>query len=379
MQVLQVDTSRSGDRVVVGSDEFEVFFETSEDVTDSANFAVWTALPFAMRLGRPLHVTGRVSPVLLGNARHIVRLWSMWAPDLYREIDITASEMAETACAGRDAELMAFSGGVDSTVALSEHVSLTGRKPDILTVLGMDYRREDAGRFGKLLDLTAEFRRQRTGAHLIVKSDAASVMRRFGVSADRGFGFQLAASFFLFDHRYGHFLAAADFADFQECLVGPYSTASCLTHHYSSGMCRSRLLGLDTTRAEKVAKLADDQLALHSVSFCKDYHTRPDNCGVCSKCVRTKAMFFAYSQEVPDIFLTPGFAPEDLGSVDLSRTFERIFAQDVLNLAQRRGNTAYFQKLADGLNNPNPPAGLKLTLHKLRIMLKARQARKSRK
>lgn len=379
MQALQVDTSRSGDRVVVGSDDFEVYFETSEDVTDSANHAVWTALPIAMRLGRPLHVAGRVSPDLLRNARHIARLWSMWAPELYRDIDIAASEQEETDCKEQDRELMTFSGGVDSTVALTEHVRQTGRKPDVLTVLGMDYRRGDTDRFQKLLDRTAGFRAQRTGAHLIVKSDAASVMRRFGISADRGFGFQLAASFFLFEHRYGHFLTAADFADFQECLVGPYSTSSSLTHHFSSGVCRSHLLGLETTRAEKVAMLLQDELALRSVSFCKDYNTRPDNCGVCSKCVRTKAMFFAHSRKVPDIFLTPGFTPDDLGAVDMSRTFERIFAQDVLSMARWHGNEAYFDRLAEGLHDPDPPTGLKLTLHKLRIMLKARNARKTRK
>ncbi|WP_319824233.1 hypothetical protein [Thalassovita sp.] len=379
MQDLRVEVLCTGDRVVVGSDAFEVFFETSEDVTDSANFAVWTALPFAMRLGRPLHIVGRVSPVLLRNARHIARLWTMWAPDLYRDIDISTSEQGETPCTGQDRELMTFSGGVDSTVALAEHVRQTGRKPDVLTVLGMDYRRGDTERFQKLLDRTAEFRRQRTGAHLIVKSDAASVMRRFGIPADRGFGFQLAASFFLFEHRYGHFLTAADFADFQECLVGPYSTSSCLTHHYSSGGSQSRLLGLETTRAEKVAMLLNDDLALRSVSFCKDYNTRPDNCGACSKCVRTKAMFFAHSQKVPDIFLTPGFTPNDLGSVDMSRTFERIFAQDVLSMARQHGNETYFTRLAEGLHDPDPPTGLKLTLHKLRIMLKARNARKTRK
>lgn len=376
MDHILVNTHRSTEGAVVSSDEFEITFDTSSPISTSANFAVWVSLPFAMRLGRPIHISGEVSPTVLRNAKRISVIWSLWQPDLFTDIEVSADTISEPDPEHTDRPLMTFSGGLDSTFALSEFVKTTQVKPDVLTVLGMDYRRGDAEKFNKLLAKTADLRSERTGNLITIRSDAASVMRRFGIKPDLGFGFQLASSLFLFDHKYGQFLTAADFADFQECLIGPYGTAASLTHLYSSSTNRMTLLGLSSSKSEKIDFVSNDPLALKSISFCKDYDTRPENCGVCSKCVRTKAIFLAATGRVPDIFVSPGFSENDMESFDLTKPYERVFAYEIMRRARQTNTTGSFKVLQGKLDNPASPSGLKYMLYRLKVLRRARKARK---
>lgn len=303
----------------------------------SANFAVWLTLPLAMRQGRDLHVAGTVCPILARNAERVSEIWETWKPELFSRIRINADKFGSTPPSQGTGHLMTYSGGLDSTYALSRHVETTGERPDVLTVLGMDYRAGDREKFDRLLARTAAFRRERTGQQIIARSDAASVMRRYGVSADLGFAFQLLGLMYLFEHRYSRGMMAADFAAFQELITGPYGTSATLAPYWASAGFGVDLLGLDVTKSEKVSYILDDALSLETVSFCKDYASRPDNCGVCAKCTRTKAIMYALRGTVPDIFLKGAFDPALLSSFDLTRPYERMFAQDILRIARGSG------------------------------------------
>ena len=379
MESIHVTARQQGDRRIVSSDAFEVFFELPQADPATDAFALWLALPIAMRLGRPLRIDGAVPRRALENARRLSAIWGMWRPDLFSEVPVTARDEIEVAPKARTCRaIMAFSGGIDSTSALLDLCASGGLRPDLVTVHGMDYRRDDRDRFDRLLARTEPFRAACAGELLVARSDAASVMRRFGIAPEVGFSFQLAATCFLMENRYDTAHVAADFADFQEVMVGPYSTASAVARLFRHEGMGFHLLGLDKTRSEKVAQIAADPRALRSLSFCKDYATRPENCGLCSKCVRSKAMFHAALGEVPDIFLSRDFHPRDLERLDLSRRFEQIFARDILSLARRAGREAEFAALAARLEAPAPVQGAKYYLYKLKIMRDARRARRAR-
>ena len=360
----------TGGGLVVHSPDLSFAFRGEEMTGTGGNSAAIVALPVAMRLGRPLRVEAPVCPVLRTGLEGMATIWSTWRPDLFSAVPVRAPKGEETG-AGRGATLMAYSGGIDSTHGLRE-VSRSGSRPDLLTVLGMDYRRGDPERFARLLAKTQPFRKAHSGRQFVVDSDAASIMRRFGIDSYLGFGFQVFACLHLFDGSHCTGLIASDYARYQEIAVGPRGTCTATNHLFSSRQMAIRTLDTEVTRGDKVAALADDHLALSALSFCKDYAVRPDNCGVCSKCLRTKAMFYAAIGTVPPIFRDPSLDLAAMPGFDLSRSYERVFALDMSRIARERGREAEFAPLMGTVATRTGPASLKHRVYKWRKMLASR-------
>ena len=326
----------------------EMFFETSEWVNPSCDFAIWAALPIAMRYGGTLQINGSTSTLARRNAEDLSVIWSTWMPKLFRPVVVLSEgyiEAAEVNCEAENA-LMLYSGGVDSTYALRRFVDEGNAPPDLLTIHGMDYRRTDHERFQKLQERTALFRQKHAGKSIEVRSNAASVMRRFGVSSSIGHGFQLFSTLFLFDCNYKTGLIAADFNFKQDYLTIPWGTNSLTNPLFVGSRMKIQTLANDVTRGEKLKSLYSDSIALRTLSFCKNYSVRPDNCGTCSKCVRTKAMFHAAGLDIPDIFLIGGFDVADLKFLDLSKPIEVAFCTDVLKLARASGRESDFDAIS---------------------------------
>lgn len=371
MPALIVRPERTNEGVVLRSEDFAVTFRGEGLRDEGGNSAAITALPVAMRLGRPLRIEAPVCPELRVRLGRVAGIWSTWRPDLFAPVPIEAPEaQVANLPAGRPA-LMAYSGGVDSTHAL-RRLSEGGLRPDLLTVLGMDYRRSDPGRFERLLERTLPFREAHAGRQFVVESDAASVMRRFDIDAVTGFGFHVYACLHLFEPTHARGLMAADYAAFQELLVGPHGTTSAVNPLFASRGMTAETLDLDMTRGDKAAALAGDPLALSALSFCKDDAVRPDNCGVCTKCVRTKAMFHAATGTVPPIFRDMSFDPASMRGLDLSRRTERVFALDMLRIARERGRGAEFEPLLTAIAAHKGPASLRHRLYTWRNRIASR-------
>jgi hypothetical protein len=87
----------------------------------SANHAFTALLPLAMHEAADLHVRGTVDRTLLENLEEVIDAWTLWRPDLFRRIHISADSVTQ-GCPrpGNDAALM-YSGGVDANYALIAH------------------------------------------------------------------------------------------------------------------------------------------------------------------------------------------------------------------------------------------------------------------
>ncbi|MCP1168514.1 hypothetical protein [Limimaricola litoreus] len=370
MEPIKVKITRAPRVLKVRSSAAEFTFETDADIGAGGNSAAIISLPVAMRAGRDMHVAAPVCPVLRAGLERLSVIWSAWKPELFQPIRISSDGDAEPTM-GRGL-LMAYSGGVDSTHALSRLHREEGLSPDLMTVLGMDYRRGDTEKFDRLMKRTQPLREARAGEHLVVRSDAASVLRRVGVESFLGFGFQIFACFHLFADRYEGGALSADHADWQELLIGPYGATGATNRLFGSAGFGIRTLDPSMTRGEKVAAIADDDLALSALSFCKDYAVRPENCGVCSKCMRTKAMFFAATGAVPPIFLDSVLDTERMQALDLSRRNEQVFAMDLVRIARANGREADFAKLAEAIRAPSAAPSAKQRLYKYRMLLRSR-------
>ncbi len=354
---LTITTVLNQGHITLQADCFTIDFKVQgrEDFTGISNtFALWICLPIAMSMNRDLHILGQVSPTALANAKKLVEIWFSWQPGLFHFIDVSAEQALETNYSREDGEVMLYSGGADSTYALLTHYLQHSTKVAALTIQGMDYDAEDAVRFNALLSKTQPLRDLAISEHYTITSNAADIMARYGIQGDCGHGFQLFGSLFLFEDRYRSGSIAADCTRQIEMLIAPWGTSSLTNPLFASSQFHINTLDLDLGRPEKLAALSNNEMALRCVSFCKKREIRPENCGVCSKCSRSKAMFLAETGKIPDMFLDNSFSEDMLLDIDLSKRGERGSAMDLLSSAARNGRLTLFPKLTARLCSKPP-------------------------
>lgn len=374
---------RQGGRyVAVTSDAFQINLEIfAEDLPPSTSndFALWLTLPIAMREGRALVIDGPVSGEALHNAQHLAEVWAFWLPTLFEPVPIRASLVAPPApCSVGAPRLMCFSGGMDSTFALVRHVETTGEKPALLTIQGMDYQPGDDDRFARLMDKTADTRATYGQRTVNIRSNAASVMRRFDINPDIGFAFNAFACLFLVQNHFSGGMIAADNPLHIEFLRMPYGSNSLSNAMFDNGVFQVETLGLDAARSEKAEFLASRPVPLTSLSFCKDYGIRPQNCGLCSEFIRAKALFYAATGAVPEIFLVNGFRMEVLAALEADKLNFHVVGVDILASARKHGRSEEFEPLRAMIMHRPKKKRLKRLLMKLKAARQARKARAAR-
>lgn len=343
----------------VNSDLFNLHFETQGldfQPPSTDNFALWISLPIAMATGRNLFINGTVSPTSLRNARVLVDIWSKWSPSLFKHIEVDATQIMESRHNNqRPSDLMLYSGGLDSTYALLKHYINTLTPVSLLTVHGMDYKTTDVNRFKELTKKIHPLTSLIKGEHYYLKSNATEVMSKFGIDGGIGHGFQLFASLFIFEAEYSAGAIAADCSPLLDFIISPWGTNHLTNNLFKSESFFVKTLDNELDRAEKAGKLMileGKENALAALSFCKNRQSRPHNCGLCSKCIRTKAMFYTETGSIPNIFSDPTFVPQMLGTIDISRRGERALVLDLLSSARRNGKLEEFQWLEERVRQP---------------------------
>lgn len=368
---------REGPLVIVEGDTFAFNLEVlagPQAVSQSNDFALWLVLPLAMREGRDLLIDGPVSPVALANAVKLSEMWSFFVPALFEPVQVNATRLEPAQPAAPDARrIMCYSGGLDSTFALVRHVLQTGERLSLLTIQGMDYRPGDDARFAALMEKTRPVREDYSSETVNIRSNAASVMRRFDISSDIGFGFNAFACQFLLQNAYRGALFAADNPKHYEWARMPYGSNSMSNPLFANEHFAVETLGLDASRGEKAGFLATRPEVLGSLSICKDYGIRPDNCGLCLECVRAKALFYAETGQVPPIFLDNSFDPANVELFEPGKPNFHVVAVDILAAARRNGREGEFEALRERIvNRPR-------TRRWRQLWMKAKAARQARK
>lgn len=356
MKTLYVDAKVKQGLATISSDLFDISITIEGEsfpTPTTLNFALWISLPIAMSCGRKLHLNGKISERALQNARKLVEIWSTWIPSLFKKIEITANKSCNIISKlPREPDLMLYSGGLDSTFSLLKNYINLNKPVSLLTVHGMDYDVSDTERFSQLLKKTSPLTKKANGKHFISRSNAAEIMDKFGIDGGIGHGFHLFGNLFLFEDCFEHGVIASDCSEYIDFLISPWGTNHITNDLFKSERFNIKTLDSNIDRAEKtgeLTKLKHADIALTSASFCKDRSSRPNNCGVCSKCVRTKAMFYTETGGIPNIFLNSSFESTDVRKIDLSDRGERALMLDLLNSAYRNGKAAEFVWLDDEL------------------------------
>ena len=340
-----------GSEEVISFDFINITLPPLRDYT----FAAWLFLPWAMVKGENIEIDGPVDPIAAENIRRFSSAWELWDPRKYHTVIASGTHEPPPVNKKRREEFVFYSGGLDSTDMLLQ-LGKRQEKTVALTVQGFDYSPTAEDQFADLRNKVTPLLNHLNYEHVFVR-----VSKICG--ALHSWALQLAGVGFLFSETFERGIFAADYNWEQDMLAFPWGLNH-VTNRYMTG----RDFGIypqceDSTRTMKAENVARDPLGLQAASFCKRRELRPANCGTCSKCIRTKAMFAVTLGKQPDIFLDADFGPDFLDQIDLDDRKEQAFFIDLCQIAIQRGTLQSIEGLAEKYHNfKNPPPPEKIIL-----------------
>jgi hypothetical protein len=308
---------------------------------------VLAVLMFAMRGADRLVVEGPVSARLLRNLRLFQEAWRCWLPRSYRVIPIVPDCIVPDEELPRrpEAAIAAFSGGVDATFTALRHAA--GRLGpaayplrDALLVWGFDIDRRNVG------DLQAAARRATPllddlGVRLhVVRTNLKTLWLQDWLQS---FGVQLAAMLHQFSGRFGYALVAS--AEPYNNMVNAIGSTPATDYLLSGGLMDIVHDGAGFSRTQKVARIAQDPIAVRGLRVCWQGADQSRNCGLCEKCTRTHLNFLAVGHPNPECFDAP-LDLERVRTIEIGSPATLMELETILEHAASRAQEEWYRILA---------------------------------
>ncbi|MCF6302596.1 MAG: hypothetical protein L3J13_05270 [Devosiaceae bacterium] len=257
------------------------------------DFAVIASLFTAMRLGRPIHVCGPVSKSLLLNLESFQEAWSIWLPDLYKTIEITADAEIELEANTEQKGIFAFSGGLDSTFSiLRHHLKSVGRRvvePDVAMLInGFDLDVENTNSM-RVASTSAKKILDPMGIPLAVVETNWKTNLCYNWSMEHMAG--ITACLVQFQGMVDIAVVGSD--EGLEHLDIPWGCNPMTNPFLSSNNFKIVTEGLGFTRSQRAAYISENSNLAPHIRVCWENAHTGANCGTCEKCIRTQLNFRA--------------------------------------------------------------------------------------
>lgn len=257
------------------------FFYRSGDLglLPSREAGLAVALLPAMRSGARLRVEGCVSGRLLSGVDTIQAIYRAWDSKLQR-VEITAAGLSDAAPEGRRVGSF-FSGGVDSFYTLLKH---RDEITDLLLVHGFDIGLERADLRAKTSEAIREIGAEFGKRVVEIETDLRSFLDPHAHWGLLGHGPALASVGMVLSAHYRRIYIPGSYG---YAHLFPWGTHPVLDPLWSTGSVEFVHDGTEATRVEKIARVAQCEVALRHLRVCYANPGGAYNCGVCEKCLRT--------------------------------------------------------------------------------------------
>jgi hypothetical protein len=281
---IQVHSRDGGQRVEVearlGAGSHRLFYRSGDArLLASREAALALALLPAMRSSRRLCVEGRVNRRLLSGIDTIQAIYRAWDRTL-RPVEIAGVEASDAAPEGRRVGSF-FSGGVDSFYTLLKH---RDEITDLILVHGFDIGLDEADLRAKTSEAIREIAAELGKRVVEVETDLRSFLDPYAHWGRLGHGPALASVGMTLSAHYRRIYipGAYGYAD-----LFPWGTHPLLDPLWSTDALEFVHDGTEATRVEKIARVAQCDVALRHLRVCYRNPGGAYNCGVCEKCLRT--------------------------------------------------------------------------------------------
>lgn len=288
-----VQTDNDIDRVLW----YETTLGTPPALPDRLDAALIAMVPRAMHGGQALHVEGPVSWSLLANIEEYIDIWTLWRPDLFHPIAVTADQVVDDRDDGPgavgDSSVLAWSGGVDSTYALVANTIETRGHRAVPIVAGIQVHGFDIP-----IDERAEFDGAvAAGGHLMAAYGIEHVAIATNWHAEMcpdwemTFFAGLASALHHFGDRAGTGIVAAD--NTYDLPRLPWGSNPISNRYLAANRFAFVETGGVHRRFQKCAAIGGIPEVRKHLRVCWQAPKLGRNCGRCEKCIRTKVNFLA--------------------------------------------------------------------------------------
>jgi hypothetical protein len=317
---------------------FSVFYEVAGlEGTVPGNFdGILCALVMpAMRSGRGLRLRGPATRTALLNLREYQLAWSRWLPALYRPVEIEADIVIDDPVRCKRGAISAFSGGVDATFTLFNHMpaapGLHRSLSACLLVHGFDIPLAASAAFATVLDRARRLHERLGVETLWVRTNSKELRLH---DWEHSFAAQLAACLHLFSPRFSQALIGS--SEPYDAMVLPWGSNPVTDHLLSGGEIQMVHDGAGFSRTEKLAILAAYPAAIDELRVCWAGPDPDRNCGVCEKCVRTRLNLLAVGVDSPSCFSQP-LRLSDIDRMAIRNETQLAEIRSILEYSERNG------------------------------------------
>jgi hypothetical protein len=329
-QTIAFDVTQNGNEISIHAAGIDIFFAVEGlalPTKTDPSFAVWGLLPLAMEEGFNFHINHPIDPLVAANAEHLSKIWEMWTPHRSYSVKVSGQSGWSRLERTRRPLVQLYSGGIDSTFSILKH-----RNPEAngvtATVCGVDKTQEE--NFPSLIAKTEPLLKMLNYDRVLIRTNA----QRDPPALTHGF--TLASCLFLLSDLFEEGTLAADSTFAEDMATFPWGTNHVTNEYFAGSDFSIRTVGTDVKRTEKIAAIVEAGIDLGWLSFCRSRRVIPDNCGICGKCIRTKAMFLVATGSIPKIFLDNSFDESLLRKMG-EKYSHRVHLFDVYHCAQERG------------------------------------------
>ncbi|MGP5318967.1 hypothetical protein ACTXMB_09820 [Arthrobacter rhombi] len=303
-------------------------------------------LLLAMATGQTLELQAPVSKLLLKNSYTVQDIFSSWHPKKMKRVQVLAPRRTSQPKQASKLALSTFTGGVDSFYTLDKNAEEIS---SVLFVHGFDVKLKD-------VELRA-----RMSAHLKAASNTAGKTLIEGSSNIRRFlnphltwskiahGAVITSFVMLLSshHDRFYFPASYSYAD-----LYPWGSHPLVDPLWSTEYLNVIHDGAEASRVDKTLKIAENPSAQRHLRIC--FQKKGEyNCGVCSKCIRTKiALSLAGVLERFET-LDNTIDLDALRQLGIKSESDRIFAQENLDFARQQSRDDIAQALGDIIESYN--------------------------
>ena len=318
----------------------ELWFEFDQayahQISDSGNPWLACLLPVAAVIGQPLKISRPVDPLLLQNAKELLRIWDCWY-DYAHVIDIEADSQQPL---GDDPQHTAalFSGGVDAffTVLNAEHPKPDEPEypiDDLINLWGFDIWIDQAEEYRRLLK-TLRKSSAGLGKNLIeTASNVYNTRYKEAHPPELAHGGVLSSLGLLLEKRFKSLLIPSS-SGYKE--LQPWGSHPLTDPLYSTTRTQIIHHGGAYSRTDKTEFIARSEIAMQNLRVCFR-RDQKDNCCTCKKCYRT--MITLETLGVLD--RTPTFKRDNIPTDEIQRIYsphnlDVFYMQDNIQLAKKK-------------------------------------------
>ena len=244
------------------------------DAQDATPFLMAMLIP-AMFLGEDITVEDSlyVSEKTLSNLDKIQEIYVNWNKS-FSKIQIHANAKRLEKSSNKVGSF--FSGGVDGSYTMLKHID----EIDYLILInGFDFGMGNKT-WRNMVERNKNYVEHYNKTLLAIETNFKTFILNYGLARVTNYGFQLASIASLLGLEKTYFSASATYAH-----IEPSGSHPLTDHLLDTENCRFVHTGLEADRFEKLSLLKKDSFAISQLWVC--WKNPKENCGECSKCIRT--------------------------------------------------------------------------------------------